>query len=175
MRIDAVLNETTKNEPEMIENHSKISKRSVDDDVHSEPRFRGNRHRRSQQNGFQNFNPYQNYGFSQQNANGNSLAQNQNPFFNQNAGANTQSSNLQNPFGIFQNNGGSSMSSNIASNGLAGQLSSANTNQQNYLTAQGSGEKNNAQSQSANFDPFGNLLATLSNSGMLRRIFLSTF
>lgn len=128
----------------------------------------------AQQYGFQNglggnqqqmFNPYQNFGASQQNANGNSLAQNQNPFFNQNAGANTHSSNLQNPFGSFQNNGGSSISANLANDGSAGQLSSANTDQQNYLNAFGFGNKNNAQSQSANFDPFGNLQTSSTNTG----------
>lgn len=71
---------------------------------------------------------------------------------------------MQNPFGNFQNNGGSSISSNLANDGTRGQLSSSNTDQQNYDTAQGSGQKNNAQSQSANFDPFG-LQASAANSG----------
>lgn len=114
-----------------------------------------------------NFNPYNNpnFGFSQQNANGNALGQSQNPFFNQNAGANTHSSNMQNPFGNFQNTGGSSLSSNLANDGLAGQVSAANTDQQNFLTALGAGQKNNAFGQSANFDPFGNLQATSTNAG----------
>lgn len=114
-----------------------------------------------------NYNPYQNpnFGFSQQNANGNAFGQSQNPFGNQNAGANTHSSNLQNPFGSFQNTGGSSIGSNLANNGLAGQLSAANTDQQNYFTALGSGQKNNALSQSANFDPFGNLQTAATNAG----------
>lgn len=67
--------------------------------------------------------------------------------------------------GNFQNNGGSSISSNLANDGTSGQLSSSNTNQQSYQTAQGSGEKNNAQSQSANFDKYGNLGTSGSNSG----------
>lgn len=46
-------------------------------------------------------------------------------------------------------------------------MSAANTDQQSYHTAQGAGDKNNAQSQSANFDPFGNLGTSSSNAGML--------
>lgn len=146
-------------------------RRDVDE---NEPQIRSNRQRRYARRqpsqpvyAGQNFGAPQNAGFpqfQQQNANGNALAQNQNPFFNQNAGANTHSSNVQNPFGNFQNNGGSSISSNFANDGTKGQVSSANTDQQSYNTAQGLGEKNNAQSQSANFDPFG-LQASSSNSG----------
>lgn len=182
--------EAEKKEPE-----TKITKRSAGDDTshlqQQQTRFRGNRHRRSPQSfGFPGFpgqpnfqqpsptqqfpmNPYQNpnFGiFSQQNANGNALGQSQNPFSNQNAGANTQSSNIQNPFGNFQNTGGSSLSSNLANNGLAGQLSAANTNQQGYQTALGAGQQNNALSQSANFDPFGNLQTTATNAGNLQTI-----
>lgn len=194
MRIDEDESRITKTdggEKKATETETKITKRSVAVDnntsqsVPRNPRFRGNRHRRSpqsfgfpgfpQQPGFQGqppFNPYQNpnFGFSQQNANGNALGQSQNPFFNQNAGANTHSSNLQNPFGNFQNTGGSSLSSNLANNGLAGQLSAANTDQQNYLTALGAGQQNNALSQSANFDPFGNLQTTNTNAGNLHTI-----
>lgn len=159
-----------------------VVKRKADEPTQSQARFRGNRHRRSpnaQFQGFapqgfapqgfpqQNFNPYQNFGFGQQNTAGNAVAQNQNPFFNQNAGANTFSNNQQNPFGNFQNTGGSSISSNLANGGLAGQLSAANTNQQNFQNPFGFGDKNNAQSQSANFDPFGNLLASQANTGKL--------
>lgn len=95
------------------------------------------------------------------------MAQNQNPFFNQNAGANTHSNNFQNPWGGFQNNGASSIGSNIANNGQSGQLSAANTDQQSYQNAQGFGDKNNAQSQSALFDPFG-LQASSANTGKLQ-------
>lgn len=174
---------------------AKIVKRSVDNVSQlkpQKPKSRGNRHRRSAQifgqpvaypgNGFPqqisfqgppsptqtlNYNPYQNpnFGFSQENANGNAFGQNQNPFFNQNAGANTHSSNMQNPFGNFQNNGGSSISANLANNGLGGQVSAANTDQQSYLTALGAGQKNNALGQSAIFDPFGNLQTTSTNAG----------
>lgn len=193
VRIDDEPDRTTvkvdENQKKTIED--KITKRSVDDAANQsqsqKTRFRGNRHRRSPQFGqpfvfpqqpsfqrqppstqpFPIYNPYgnPNFGFSQQNANGNALAQNQNPFFNQNAGANTHSSNSQNPFGNFQNTGGSSLSSNLANNGLAGQVSAANTDQQNYLTALGGGQKNNAIGQSANFDPFGNLQTTSTNAG----------
>lgn len=72
---------------------------------------------------------------------------------------------MQNEHGNFQNTGGSSISSNIAGDGLAGQVSSANTNQESSHTAQGSTDKNNAQSQSANFDKEGNLGLSASNSG----------
>lgn len=158
-----------------VENKTaELVKRSVDNIPRLQPeksKNRGNRHRRRaqfpsfpQQPGF---NPYgnPNFGFSQQNANGNAFGQNQNPFFNQNAGANTHSQNLQNPFGNFQNNGGSSISSNLANNGLGGQVSAANTDQQSYLTALGSGQKNNALGQSAVFDPFGNLQTSSTNAG----------
>lgn len=103
--------------------------------------------------------------YQQQNTNGNSFAQNQNPFSNQNTGSNTYSQNNQNPFGQFQNTGGSSIGSNLANNGMSGQLSAANTDQQSYLTAQGFGQKNNGQSQSANFDQFGNLQTSNANTG----------
>lgn len=120
--------------------------------------------------------PQQGYGFpgepfsafpqyQQQNTNSNGFAQNQNPFFNQNAGSNTYSQNNQNPFGQFQNTGGSSIGSNLANNGMSGQVSAANTDQQSYLTAQGFGQKNNGQSQSANFDHFGNLQTSNANTG----------
>lgn len=186
---------TPGDDAEKITPETKISKRSTGDNASQlqlqKPSFRGNRHRRSPQSfgfpGFQqpNFqgqpsptqqfpmNPYQvpNFGgFSQQNANGNALGQSSNPFFNQNAGANTQSSNVQNPFGSFQNTAGSSLGSNLANNGLAGQLSAANTNQQSYLTALGAGQQNNAQGQSANFDPFGNLQTAATNAGNLQTI-----
>lgn len=74
--------------------------------------------------------------------------------------------NVQNELGNFQNTDGSSISSNLATDGSSGQLSAANTNQQSYQNAQGSGEKNNAQSQSANFDKEGNLGTSSSNAGM---------
>lgn len=74
---------------------------------------------------------------------------------------------MQNQFGNFQDNGASSLSSNLANNGQSGQVSAANTQQQAYQTLHGSGEKNNAQSQSANFDQFGNLGTSAANSGKL--------
>lgn len=198
MRIDEETNRTTVKIDEVHKKTIEgkiITKRSVDDAFQSQrqkPNFRGNRHRRSpqmfqqpaayptgsfpQQANFQAqpfpMNPYQNpnFGFSQQSSNGNALGQSQNPLFNQNAGANTHSSQSFNPFGNFQNNGGSSMSANLANNGLAAQVSAANTDQQSYLTAQGAGQQNNALSQSANFDPFGNLQTTSTNAGNLHTI-----
>lgn len=162
-------------ESEKQKKQKKVSKRTADEPTQMKTHFRGNRHRRSAsaqvgfQGGFspqrypQNFNPYQNFG--QQNTAGNAVSQNQNPFLNQNTGANTFSNNQQNPFGNFQNTGGSSISSNLANGGLAGQVNAANTNQQSFQNALGFGDKNNAQSQSANFDPYGNLQATLANTG----------
>lgn len=157
----------TASEVENERANEKVVKRSVDNLQPEKPKFHGNRHRRRAQfPGFpQQPNFGQNFGFGQQNANGNAFGQNQNPFFNQNAGANTHSQNLQNPFGNWQNNGGSSISSNLANNGLSGQLGAANTDQQSYLTAFGAGQMNNAQGQSANFDPFGNLQTSSSNAG----------
>lgn len=182
---------TPGDEAEQKTPETKVSKRSADDSASQlQPSLVGNRHRRSPQFAFPSFqqppnfpgqlpnqqfpmNPFQNpnFGsFSQQNANGNAIGQSQNPFSNQNVGANTQSSNIQNPFGNFQNTGGSGISSNLANNGLSGQLSAANTNQQSYLTALGAGQQNNAQGQSANFDPFGNLQTTAANAGNLQTI-----
>lgn len=165
-----------------LNNGNQRGRRSVDDTEDPVPEIRSNRQKRQHgphhyhhHGGFPgqsqfggNFNPYQqqpNFGFQQQNANGNAFAQNQNPFNNQNSGANTQSSNVQNQFGNFQNNGGSSIASNIANGGLAGDVSAANTDQQSYQTAQGSGQKNNAQGQSAHYDQFGNLDTSAANSG----------
>ncbi|XP_031628949.1 stress protein DDR48-like [Contarinia nasturtii] len=101
----------------------------------------------------------------QQNANGKAVAENKSPFVNQNAGADSYSSNVQNPHGQYQNTGGLSISSNLANNGQSGQLSAANTDQQSYYTVYGSGQKNAAQGQSANYDQYGNLQTSNSNSG----------
>ncbi|XP_070492968.1 uncharacterized protein [Chironomus tepperi] len=90
-------------------------------------------------------------------------AQNTAGGFNQNAGANTHSSNVQNELGSFQNTGGSSISANLANDGSSGQLGAANTQQSSQHTADGYKEQNAAQSQSANFDNQGNL--QLSNAG----------
>lgn len=137
-----------------VNNGNRRGRRSADDDD-EEPRVLTNRQKRSAQRHHrphgppEHFNPHaqQNFGFQQQNT-----------------GANTQTSNIQNEFGNFQNTGGSSIASNIGNNGQFGQLSAANTAQQAYHTGQGSGEKNNAQSQSANFNPFG-LQTNSANSG----------
>lgn len=127
----------------------------ADKDVETESRFGGF-------GGFGGgFNPYQS---GQENANANGFAQNQNPFVNQQSGANTHSMNTFNPFGNFQNNGASSIGSNIANDGLAGQVNAANTNQQAFQTAQGSGQEQSAQGQSVNYDQFGNLQTAGVNS-----------
>lgn len=157
MRIDEIFDSTNATQQKLI--RAKVSKRSTDE---APKRTHGNRHRRSAQ--FPGFPQFSN----QQNAAGNALAQNQNPFFNQNAGANTHTDQLQNQFGNFFNTGGSSIGSNLANNGLSGQLSAANTDIQKYQTALGFGEKNNAQSQSANFNPFG-LQTSNANTGKCDR------
>lgn len=167
MRIDEIFNSTTSTQTLTQSTQAKISKRDVKDKVKP---AQSNRHRRSAQfPGFQQFGGFNNPQFQQQqDTNGNAFAQNQNPYFNQNAGANTHNSNFQNQFGGFQNNGGSSIASNIGNNGQFGQLSAANTDQQSYQNAQGFGDKNNAQSQSALFDPFG-LQTSAANSGKFVR------
>lgn len=78
------------------EDEKKMRKRRSPEDAKTESRF-GEFGWPQQQ-----FNPYQS---GQQNANANGLAQNQNPFGNQQAGTNTHSANQYNPFGNFQNNG----------------------------------------------------------------------
>jgi hypothetical protein len=84
--------------------------------------------------------------------------------FQQNAGANSGSNTVTNEHGTFSNNAAGSQSSNLAADGSSGQLSSANTQQQGFQTATGFGNKNQAQSQSANFDKKGNLALTQSNA-----------
>jgi len=104
------------------------------------------------------------YGFSNP-AFGFGFRQPYNPVnYNQQSAANTHSNNEQNQNGLFQDNGSSSISSNLAQDGSAGQVSSANTNQMNSITANGIQNSNDAQSQSLNFGPNGNQ-ATNSNAG----------
>lgn len=74
------------------------------------------------------------------------------PGFNQQTGANTGSSNVVNEHGAFQNAAGSSIGANLASDLSSGQLSAANADNQGWQTADSSGQKGSAQSQSTNFD-----------------------
>lgn len=120
-----------------------------DDDDDVSPQILTNRQRRNAE--AQNFG-----GFPQQGGFGG--------FGQQNAGANTFSNNFQNPFGNSQNTGASSIGSNLQNGGQSGQLSAANAGLQSYQNAFGGGLQNNAQSQSANFDPYG-LQASNANSG----------
>ncbi|XP_055591259.1 uncharacterized protein LOC129743298 [Uranotaenia lowii] len=84
--------------------------------------------------------------------------------FQQSSGSQSNSQSIQNSLGSFNQNNAGSTSGNIAVDGSSGQLSAANTQQQSFQTADSSGSKNSAQSQSANFDKNGNLALTNSNA-----------
>ncbi|XP_075158186.1 uncharacterized protein LOC142231464 [Haematobia irritans] len=99
-----------------------------------------------------------------QNANAQGLANNKGDLFEQQAGANTQTNQEVNESGITQNNGASSIGSNLATDGTSGQVSSANVAQMNAVTADGSQSSNSAQSQALNFDAKQQQAAT-SNAG----------
>ncbi|XP_067635752.1 autotransporter CRAC [Eurosta solidaginis] len=71
----------------------------------------------------------------------------------QQAGANSHSNHQFTKQGASQDNGASSIGSNLANDGSSGQVSSANVDNQNQVSTDGSSSSNNAQSQSLNFDP----------------------
>ncbi|XP_011293542.2 uncharacterized transmembrane protein DDB_G0289901 [Musca domestica] len=87
-----------------------------------------------------------------QNANAQGLANNMNNFFEQQAGANTHTNQQFNANGFTQDNGASSIGSNVAKDGSSGQVTSSNVAQMNWVTQGGSQSSNNAQSQALNFD-----------------------
>ncbi|XP_036344089.1 GATA zinc finger domain-containing protein 14 [Rhagoletis pomonella] len=89
---------------------------------------------------------------SDSNAQSQGVAENKGDRFDQQAGSNSHSNQHVTKDGASQDNGASGISSNIAKDGSSGQVSSANANNQNMQTKDGSSSSNDAQSQSLNFD-----------------------
>ncbi|XP_037938627.1 uncharacterized protein LOC119671876 isoform X2 [Teleopsis dalmanni] len=140
----------------------------LDINIESKEHIQRNRRQFQYPNQRQNFfNPYGQSSFlypQNQNINSQGIANNRGNLFQQQAGANTHTNKKVTPNGVFQDNGASSIGSNIANDGLSGQVSSANTAQMNSQSLDSLMMSNNAQSQSLNFDP-NQQQATSSNAG----------
>ncbi|XP_054730363.1 uncharacterized transmembrane protein DDB_G0289901-like [Anastrepha obliqua] len=91
-------------------------------------------------------------------------AEHKGSLFDQQAGSNAHSNRHATKDGVSQDNGGSSISSNVAKDGSSGQVSSANVNNQNKQTKDGSSSSNEGQSQSLNFNKNGQQ-ASSANAG----------
>lgn len=92
------------------------------------------------------------WGVSSSSANAQSQATNVAHGKEQTAGANAYDNVVQNAQGQFLNSGASGISSNLAQDGLSGQLAASNTQKNTAITAEGFKNQETSQAQSANFD-----------------------